>query len=156
MSTPPDPVEPIQPDDHDPDHAPALAPGPDPGHDHDHDPRVVHVSELVDLDATGPSHRPPTPAELRAALPRGWVLEPDAEHARRDARLFFREGWILLVGLLVFGGVSLALFWQTFPSGWRGVMRLAALIAVVLLAGGVVAPMITRALNRGVGPKRGP
>ena len=119
------------------------------------DPSVVHVSELVDLDAIGPGHRPPTPAELRAALPRGWVLEPDNEHARRDLRLFFREGWILIVGLVVFGGVGAALFWQTFPSGWRGVTRLAGLLVLVLLAGGVVGPMVTRALNQSGGSKRG-
>gem|GEM_PF-1266068 len=119
------------------------------------DPSVVHVTELVDLDSIGPGHRPPTPAELRAALPRGWVLEPDNEHARRDLRLFFREGWILIVGLLVFGGVGAALFWQTFPSGWRGVTRLAGLFVLVLLAGGVVGPMVTRALNQSGGPKRG-
>lgn len=118
------------------------------------DPGLVPVSELVDLDAIGPGHRPPTPAELRAALPRGWVLEPDGEHARRDTRLFFREGWILLVGLLVFGGISLVLFWQTFPSGWRGITRAIGLILFVLLAGGIVGPMVTRALNRGAGPKR--
>ena len=118
------------------------------------DPGIVQVRELVDLDSIGPGHRPPTPAELRAALPRGWVLEPDGEHARRDVRLFFRESWILIVGLVVFGGVGAALFWQTFPSGWRGVFRLVGLLALVLLAGGVVGPMVTRALNRGVGPKR--
>ena len=81
-------------------------------------------------------------------------MEPDGEHARRDVRLFFRESWILIVGLVVFGGVGAALFWQTFPSGWRGVFRLAGLLVLVLLAGGVVGPMVTRALNRGVGPKR--
>ena len=117
------------------------------------DPGLVPVTELVDLDTIGPDHRPPTPAELRAALPRGWVLQPDGEHARRDVRLFFREGWILVVGLLVFGGVVAVLFWQTFPSGWRGVLRLIGLLALVLLAGGVVGPMVTRALNRGDGPK---
>jgi len=118
------------------------------------DPGLVPVSELVDLDSIGPDHRSPTPAEIRAALPRGWVLEPDGERARRDARLFFRESWILIVGLVVFGGVVATLFWETFPSGWRGVLRLIGLLALVLLAGGVVGPMITRALNRGVGGRR--
>ncbi len=118
------------------------------------DPGIVQVRELVDLDSIGPEHRPPTPAELRAALPRGWVLEPDGEHARRDVRLFFRESWILLVGLLIFGCIGAVLFWQTFPSGWRGVLRLIGLLVLVLLAGGVVGPMVTRALNRGAGSKR--
>jgi len=117
------------------------------------DPGLVPITDLVDLDTIGPDHRPPTPAELRAALPRGWVLEPDGEHARRDVRLFFREGWILVVGLVVFGGLVAVLFWQTFPNGWRGVLRLIGLLALVLLAGGVVGPMITRALNRGVGAR---
>ena len=36
-------------------------------------------------------------------------MEPDGEHARRDVRLFFRESWILIVGLVVFGGVGVAL-----------------------------------------------
>ncbi|MCH2107169.1 MAG: hypothetical protein MK291_11070, partial [Planctomycetes bacterium] len=63
------------------------------------DPSVVHVSELVDLDALGPGHRPPTPAELRAALPRGWVLEPDNEHARRDLRLFFIRRLLVFIRL---------------------------------------------------------
>jgi len=118
------------------------------------DPGRVHVSELVDLDKVGPGHRPPTPAELRAALPRGWVLEPDGENARRDVRLFFREGWILIVGLVVFGGVVAAMFWQTFPRGLAGVLRLLVLVGLVLLAGGVVGPMITGALNQGTGQKR--
>jgi len=118
------------------------------------DPSVVAVTELVDLDEVGPSHRPPTPAELRAALPRGWVLQDDGVTARRDLRLFFREGWILIVGLVVFGSVVAGMFLLTFPRGLAGILRLLGLIGLVLLAGGIVGPMVTRALNRGVGPKR--
>ena len=108
----------------------------------------------VDLDAIQKGDRPPTPRAIRAALPRGWALAEDNEHAYRDARLLFREGWILVVGLVVFGGLVAVLFWQTFPNGWRGVLRLAGLMVLVLLAGGVVGPMVTRALNRGVRSKR--
>lgn len=109
----------------------------------------VPVGELVDLDRVGPGHRPPTPRELREALPRGWVLEDDGEHARRDARLLFREGWILIVGLVVFGGVGVAFLWSAVPRGLAGVVRIGVLVAVVLAIGGVVGPLITKALHRG-------
>jgi hypothetical protein len=111
-------------------------------------PERVHVSELVDLDALSEGGRPPHPARLRAALPRGWVLEPDGEHARRDLRLFFREGWILIVGMAVFGGIALLSFWSVFPAGLSGFLRFAGLVLVVLLVGGVVGPIVTRALMR--------
>jgi hypothetical protein len=108
----------------------------------------VPVSELVDLERLGPGNRAPTLPEIRAALPRGWVLEDDGVTARRDARLFFREGWILIAGLVIFGAAGIALFYTTFPSGWRGVARFAAMLGILLVAGGVVAPRITRALAR--------
>ncbi len=111
-------------------------------------PERVHISELVDLEALSEDGKAPHPARLRAALPRGWVLEDDHQHARRDLRLFFREGWILIVGLLVFGAIALVSFWSVFPSGWGGVLRFAGLVLVVLITGGVVGPMVTRALNR--------
>lgn len=111
-------------------------------------PARVPVGELVDLPRLGRDGRPPTPRELRAALPRGWVLEDDGVHARRDLRLFFREGWILIVGLVVFGSAGMALFWSTFPRGLGGVVRLAILLGILLLLGGVVAPRITRALYK--------
>ena len=111
-------------------------------------PERVHVSLLVDLESLSEDGRPPHPARLRAALPRGWVLEPDGEHARRDLRLFFREGWILIVGMAVFGGIALLTFWSVFPSGLSGVLRFAGLVLVVLLVGGVVGPIVTRALMR--------
>lgn len=110
--------------------------------------RTVPVSELLDLEALGRDGRPPTPATIRAALPRGWVLEPDGVTARRDARLFFREGWILLVGLVCFGSAGVALFYSTFPKGMRGVVRVVVLLGLMVVIGGVVAPRITRALNR--------
>ena len=85
---------------------------------------------------------------MRAALPRGWVLEDDQRHARRDARLLFREGWILIVGLVVFGSAAVGLFYLTFPRGWSGLARAGVLLAVLLVLGGLVAPAITRALHR--------
>lgn len=115
--------------------------------DHD-EPLRVPVEDLVDLAALGRDGREPTPARIRAALPRGWVLEDDHRHARRDARLLFREGWILLVGLVVFGSAGIGLFYMTFPRGWSGVTRALILLAALLVIGGLVAPVITRALNR--------
>ncbi|MCB9915711.1 MAG: hypothetical protein H6828_11265 [Planctomycetes bacterium] len=111
-------------------------------------PERVPVEELVDVAALGEDGRPPHPARLRAALPRGWVLEDDGKHARRDLRLFFREGWILLVGLVSFGAIALATFWSVFPAGMAGLLRFLGLVVVLLLVGGVVGPMITRALQR--------
>ena len=108
----------------------------------------VPVSELVDLARVGPGDRPATPREIRAALPRGWALDEDGVHAHRDARLLFREGWILMLGLVVFGIVGAAFLLDAMPGGWRGVGRLALLAGAVLVLGGYVAPRITRALNR--------
>ena len=110
--------------------------------------RRVPVSALVDLEMLRQDGRPPTPARIRSALPRGWALDDDHLHAHRDARLLFREGWILVLGLLVFGSVGLGFLWGAMPQGWSGVLRLATLAAIVLVVGGVVAPGITRALNR--------
>ena len=121
--------------------------------------RRVPVEELVDLASLDARERP-SPRRIRAALPRGWVLEPDGRHARRDLRLVFREGWILILGLVVFGSLGAAFLWGATPAGWRGVLRLALLVLLVLLAGGLVAPGITRALTRrrsgGNGSRRSP
>lgn len=106
------------------------------------------VSELVDLARLSEGGAPPSKRRIRAALPRGWVLEEDGIHARRDLRLFFREGWILLVGLLTFGSVGLAFLWGAMPRGWRGLGRFGLLVAVVLLVGGLVGPLISRALHQ--------
>jgi hypothetical protein len=108
----------------------------------------VPVEQLVDLSKLGANGRPPTPREIREALPRGWVLDEDGVTAQSDARLLFKEGWVLIVGLVCFGAAVIGLFYFTFPRGGAGWLRLAILIALVLVAGGIVAPMITRALNR--------
>ena len=111
--------------------------------------RGVPVEELVDLAALQEREgRPPSPKRVREALPRGWVLSEDGRRATRDHRVFFRDSWVLLLGLVSFGAAGLGFFWQSFPRGWRGVGRFAVLVGVVLLVGGVVAPIITRALNR--------
>jgi len=107
----------------------------------------VPVEQLVDLSRLRSDGRAPTPGEIRAALPPGWVLGSDGRHARRDLRVLARDGWVLVLGLACFGAAALGLFWQTFPRGWRGVGRFAALVATVLVAGGLVAPRITRALQ---------
>ena len=108
----------------------------------------VPVSELVDLRTLGGPDRAPTAREIRAALPRGWVLDEDGATARRDLRLFFREGWILVLGLVLFGAFGLAFFAQVLPRGGRGLLRFGLLIAGVAVAAGLVAPLITKALYR--------
>jgi hypothetical protein len=108
----------------------------------------VPVEELVDLDALAQDGRTPSPSRVRAALPAGWVLEDDGRTARRDGRLLFRQGWVLIVGLVAFGAAGLGLFYMTFPRGWDGVVRAALLLVVLLVAGGFIAPIVTRALNR--------
>jgi len=108
----------------------------------------VPVEQLVDLKALERDGRAPTPKQIREALPAGWVLDEDGQHARRDLRVLARDGWVLVLGLVSFGTIALGLFWQTFPKGWAGVTRFAILIVVVLAAGGLVAPIITKALNR--------
>ena len=107
----------------------------------------VPVEDLVDVDALRAGGRRPTPKELREALPAGWVLDADGRTARRDLRWLARDGWVLVLALVCFGAAGAGLFWSTFPRGLGGLARFAALVAVVLLAGGVVAPMITRALH---------
>lgn len=102
----------------------------------------------MDLSTLGRGGRPPTPRELREALPRGWALDDDHLHAHRDARLLFREGWILVLGLLIFGALGGFFLIDAMPAGWRGALRLVLLLGIVLLVGGVVGPLITRALHR--------
>ena len=108
----------------------------------------VAIEELVDLERLTAGGHEPSARELRAALPRGWVLDDDRRHAHRDVRLFFREAWILMVGLVIFGGLGGLFLWGGLPQGWGGILRLALLLGVVLVAGGLVAPAITRALAR--------
>ena len=109
----------------------------------------VRIEELVDLRRLErESGRPPTPAEIRAALPRGWVLDEDGRTARRDARMLFREGWMLALLLVCFGGVAAGVFAWGFPRGGSGWIRLAVALAVLLVAGGIAAPVLTRALTR--------
>lgn len=109
---------------------------------------LVPIEELIDVAALVEPGRPLTPRRIREALPRGWALADDNQHAYRDARLFFREGWILMVGLIVFGSVGGAFVLGAMPKGWAGALRLFGLLIGILILGGVVAPMITRALNR--------
>ena len=104
----------------------------------------VPIERLIDAERLAGKPRP----EIQAALPTGWVLDRDGRTAHRDARVMFREGWVLVCGLVLFGAAALGLFWQTFPSGWSGLARFAILIALLILIGGVVAPIISRALYR--------
>ncbi len=108
----------------------------------------VPVDQLIDLSKLGTPERRPTPREIREALPRGWVLEEDGVTARSDARLLFKEGWVLIAGLVSFGAAAIGLFYMTLPRGAGGWLRLAVLIVVLIVAGGIVGPIVTRALNR--------
>ena len=108
----------------------------------------VRVEELVDLARLGRGGRPPTQSELRAALPLGWVLDDDGEHAIRDRRVFFGRSWVLICGLVMFGAAAVGLFATTLPRGWRGVTRAAVLLGLLLVIGGLVGPLVTRTLNR--------
>lgn len=108
----------------------------------------VPISELIDLASVGPGTRPPTPRELRAALPRGWALDDNLRTAHRDARLLFTEGWILVVGMVLFGGAGIFFFSTVLPRGFGGFLRFAAIAAAVLLIGGIAGPLITKALLR--------
>ena len=110
--------------------------------------RRVPVEELVDLPRLRADGRPPTPREIRAALPRGWALDDDLRHAHRDARLLFREGWILALGLVIFGGLGGFLLIDAAPRGWSGALQHLVRVGLVALAGSVVGPLVTRALHR--------
>lgn len=110
--------------------------------------REVPVEELIDLASLRSDGRPPTPKQIREALPPGWALSEDNVTAFRDGRLFFKDGWVMILGLVSFGVAGLGFFWFAMPRGWAGFGRLAATIGIVAVAGGLVAPLITRALNR--------
>ena len=121
--------------------------------------RRVPVHDLVDLEALSEKGEPPTPRRIREALPRGWVLEEDQVHARRDLRLLFRESWILLTSLVVFGALGAAFVLGAQPRGWSGLARVAALALLILVAGGIAGPIVTRAIlsqkgSRSAGPRR--
>ena len=107
----------------------------------------VPISELIDLDALRADGRELHPREIRAQLPRGWVLDPDHRHAHRDVRLFFREGWILLCGLVIFGAIGGTFVWGGQPQGWRGILKLVLALVLLVVAGGVAGPTITRTLR---------
>ena len=108
----------------------------------------VRLDALIDPERLRALGRDPSPAELRALLPRGWVPDEDPGFARRDLRLFFSEGWILALCLLVFGALGTLFLLGAMPRGWGAVLRVLALAAGVWLAGGIAAPLVTRALRR--------
>jgi hypothetical protein len=63
-------------------------------------------------------------------------------------RLFFREAWVLLLAMVMFGAAAAGLFWWSFPSGGGAWVRLGVGVALLVLVGGFVAPIVTRALKR--------
>jgi hypothetical protein len=63
-------------------------------------------------------------------------------------RLFFHEGWMLCLCLVVFGALGAFLVLGALPRGWSGFVRLVVLFGLVLFAGGVAGPLISRALRR--------
>ena len=109
----------------------------------------VPIGELVDLEQLKAKRggAAPTPANLRAALPPGWALDDDHAYAKKDMRLLFRRGWMLAIGMLLFGAAGIIFFIEVFPRGWSGVLRFVVLLVILALVGGVVGPLITRALN---------
>lgn len=108
----------------------------------------VPIEQLVDLARAGRGGAPPTASDLRAALPRGWVLDDDGLHAHRDRRWMFSQSWVLICAMVGFGAIAIGLFASTFPRGWRGLTRVAILLGLLVLIGGVVGPLVSRALVR--------
>ena len=108
----------------------------------------VPIEQLVDLDALRKGERDPSPHRIREALPNGWVLDEDPRFARRDLRILARDGWVLVLGLVCFGAVGLGMFYATFPRGLKGIGVFVGLIGIVIVAGGIAGPIITRALTQ--------
>lgn len=110
--------------------------------------RRVPIEQLVDPALFGDGTKTPHPYKLRDALPAGWILEPDLKHARRDRRLLAGGGWVLVIGMVSFGTVAFFIFRDAFPKGIGAYLRLGGMLAILLLAGGVVGPLVTRALTQ--------
>lgn len=108
----------------------------------------VPVRELLDEETLARLGPAPAPERLRAVLPRGWVPDEEPGWARRDLRLFFREGWMLALCLVVFGTLGAMFILGAVPRGWSGLARVLLLGGGVWLAAGVAGPLITRALKR--------
>ncbi len=75
-------------------------------------------------------------------------MSGSAPAGRRDARLLFKDGWMLVLFLVCFGAAAGGIFWWSAPRGSAGWIRFGIALGIVLVAGGVVAPMVTRALYR--------
>ena len=108
----------------------------------------VRIEQLVDLSKAGRGGAPPTRSDLRRALPKGWVLDDDGLHALRDRRLLFGQGWVLLTAMVVFGALSIVIYASAAPRGWSALIRVGILVIVLVLIGGVIGPLLTRALYR--------
>jgi len=73
---------------------------------------------------------------------------PSANSERRDGRLLFRDGWMLILFLVCFGAAAGGIFWWSAPRGGAGWIRFGVAVLLVLVAGGIVAPIVTRAIYR--------
>ena len=102
----------------------------------------------MDLDALRGPRGEIHPGRLRAALPPGWRPDADGVRAVRDGRIAFRESWVLLAGLVVFGLLGGAFLVGAMPRGLGGWLRLGGMLALLLLLGGIAGPAVTRALRR--------
>ena len=78
--------------------------------------------------------------------PRAMTGEPAT--GRKDGRWMFHDGWILLLALVCFGAAGIGLFVWSAPSGGGGWLRFAAMLAILVVVGGIVAPLVTRTLRR--------
>ena len=75
-------------------------------------------------------------------------MSAGAPPQRRDGRLLFRDGWMLVLFMICFGAAAGGIFWWSAPRGSAGWIRFGIAVLIVLVAGGIVAPMVTRAIYR--------
>ena len=106
---------------------------------------VAARTALVEHEIVGIRVCTPHPIDLDARVPQARLLSGIEVH--RDARLLFREGWILLLGLVLFGALGSVFLAGGLPRGLGGILRLGVSAVVLVLVGGLVAPWITKTLN---------
>jgi hypothetical protein len=55
---------------------------------------------------------------------------------------------MLVLFMVCFGAAAAGIFWWSAPRGAAGWIRFGVALGIVLVAGGIVAPIVTRALYR--------